>query len=209
MPSDSNDFLPTRWTLLTRLKDWDDQESWRQFFDAYWQLIYHTGLKAGLTHTEAEEVVQEVVISVAKKMPEFKTDPAAGSFKAWLLKITQWRITDQFRKRAREQGRHRRPAEESSRTGTIERIPDPAAGQVEAEWDAEWEKNLLHTALERVKGRVKPELFQMFDLLVTKQWPALKVSRRLRVNLAQVYYAKYKVSALVKRELRKLEKRLL
>ncbi|MBI2949046.1 MAG: sigma-70 family RNA polymerase sigma factor [Verrucomicrobia bacterium] len=209
MPSDSTDFLPTRWTLLTRLKDWDDQESWRQFFDAYWQLIYNTALKAGLTHTEAEEVVQEVVISVAKKMPEFKTGPAAGSFKAWLLKMTQWRITDQFRKRARDRTAQRAPADDDSRTGTIERIPDPVADQLEAEWDVEWEKNLLHAALQRVKACVKPELFQMFDLLVTKQWPALKVSRRLRVSLAQVYYAKYKVSALVKREIRKIEKRLL
>lgn len=209
MPGDSKDLLPTRWTLLTRLKDWDDQDSWREFFDAYWQLIYNTGIKAGLTHTEAEEVVQEVVISVAKKMPEFKTDPAAGSFKAWLLKITQWRITDQFRKRARHQAVPRPPAHDDSRTGTIERIPDPVAGRFEEEWDVEWEKNLFQAALNRAKGQVKPELFQMFDLLVTKQWPALKVSRRLRVNLAQVYYAKYKVSALVKREIQKLQKRLL
>lgn len=209
MIKDTKELLPTRWTLLTRLKDWDDQESWREFFDAYWQLIYNSGIKAGLTHTEAEEVVQEVVVCVAKKMPEFKTDPAAGSFKAWLLKITQWRITDQFRKRARHQAMHRPPAHDDSRTGTIERIPDPAAGKVEEAWDIEWQKNLLQTALNHTKSSVKPQQFQMFDLLVNKQWSALKVSRRLHVNLAQVYYAKYKVSTLVKREIRKLEKRLL
>lgn len=209
MIKDTKELLPTRWTLLTRLKDWDDQESWREFFDAYWQLIYNSGIKAGLTHTEAEEVVQEVVVSVAKKMPEFKTDPAAGSFKAWLLKITQWRITDQFRKRARHQAMHRPPAHDDSRTGTIERIPDPAADKVEEVWDIEWQNNLLQTALNRTKSSVKPQQFQMFDLLVNKQWSALKVSRRLHVNLAQVYYAKYKVSTLVKREIRKLEKRLL
>src|SRR5215213_1869068 len=103
MQPNRNEFLPTRWSLLSRLKDWDDQESWRQFFDAYWQLIYNTGCKAGLSHAEAQEVVQEVIISVAKKMGEFKADPASGSFKAWLLNITRWRITDQFRRRVRDQ----------------------------------------------------------------------------------------------------------
>src|SRR5438270_451514 len=85
--------LPTRWSLLSRLKDWEDQESWRQFFDAYGQLIYHTACKAGLSHTEAQEVVQEVVISVAKKMGEFKTDPSRCSFKSWLFNLTRSRVT--------------------------------------------------------------------------------------------------------------------
>jgi len=177
----------------------------RQFFDTYWQLLYNTGLKAGLTHNEAEEVVQEVVISVAKKMGEFKTNPAAGSFKAWLLTLTQWRIKDQLRKRVREQELRHNPSEDATRTATIERMPDPAVGALQAEWDAEWEKHLVHTALERVKKNSKPEMFQVFDLMVNKQWSALRVSRRLRMNLARVYYAKCKVAALLKREIKRLE----
>ena len=87
--------LQTRWSLIGRLKDMDDQQSWQEFFDAYWKLIYSVALKAGLSDAEAQEVVQETVISVAKKMPEFKADPAAGSFKSWLLTLTRWRIVDQ------------------------------------------------------------------------------------------------------------------
>ena len=33
-------WLPTRQTLLSRLKNWDDQSSWREFFNLYWRLIY-------------------------------------------------------------------------------------------------------------------------------------------------------------------------
>src|SRR5437868_385851 len=65
------DSIPTRQSLLARLKDVGDQESWREFFDTYWRLIHATALKAGLTQAEAEEVVQEVMIAAAKKMPEF------------------------------------------------------------------------------------------------------------------------------------------
>jgi RNA polymerase sigma-70 factor (ECF subfamily) len=77
----------------------EDEASWREFFDTYWLLIYSVARKAGLTETEAQEAVQETVISVAKKMPEFNYDPQAGSFKGFLLQTTGWRITDQFRKR--------------------------------------------------------------------------------------------------------------
>src|SRR5437667_12874824 len=99
------DSIPTRQSLLNRLKDWGDQASWQDFFDTYWQLIYNVAIKAGLSDTEAQEVVQETVIAVAKKIPEFKADPARGSFSAWLMRLTRWRIADQFRKRAGQTSR--------------------------------------------------------------------------------------------------------
>src|SRR6185503_15557951 len=92
------DLIPTRRSLITRLKCWDDQESWNTFFETYWKLIYRAARSSGLNDAEAQDVVQETVISVCKQMPHFKYDPETGSFKNWLLKLTYWRITDQFRK---------------------------------------------------------------------------------------------------------------
>ena len=81
MTKHPDEFIPTRGSLLSRLKDWDDQDSWRDFFNTYWKLIYGVALKSGLTETEAQEVVQETVISVAKAIPQFKYDAAVCSFK--------------------------------------------------------------------------------------------------------------------------------
>ena len=205
MEQSANELLPTRWSLLSRLKDWDDQDSWRKFFDGYWQLIYNAGLKAGLTHDEAEDVVQEVVIAVAKKMSEFNTDPAAGSFKAWLLTLTQRRIKDQFRKRARHHDARADSRRDPAQTATIERVPDPAIGELQVEWDGEWRRHLVQTALERVKKQARPEMYQVFDCMVNQQWSALTVARRLQISLARVYYARCKVAALLKREIKRLE----
>ncbi len=97
----ADEMIPTRQSLLSRLKDWNDQEGWKVFFDTYWRLIYHTAVKAGLTDAEAQDAVQETVISVMKSMPTFEYDSQNGSFKSWLLRLTSWRITDQLRKRQR------------------------------------------------------------------------------------------------------------
>ena len=107
---------------------------------------------------------------------------------------------------ARAQAVLHTPSADTARTDTVERVADPHADNLEAAWNAEWEKNLVETALERVKGRVKPELYQIFDLMVKKEWPALKVTRRLQVSLAQVYYARCKVALLVRQEVKKLER---
>ena len=91
--------IPTRQSLLERLKDLGNQEDWRRFFDTYWRLIHATAVKAGLTETEAEEVVQEVMIAAAKKLPEFTYQPGKDSLKGWLLAVTRWKVNDQYRKR--------------------------------------------------------------------------------------------------------------
>src|SRR5207249_1498344 len=101
MTEKSFDSIPTRQSLLDRLKDWGDQTSWQDFFDTYWQLIYNVAIKAGLTDAEAQDVVQETIIAVAKKIPEFKTDPAHGSISAWLMQLTRCRIADQCRNRGK------------------------------------------------------------------------------------------------------------
>src|SRR5260221_9421232 len=127
MPDEPDELLPTRWTLIQRLKNLDDQESWREFFDTYWTLIYGTARRAGLTHTESQDVVQNTVIAVSKNIAAFKADPAVGSFKGWLLKQTSWRIGDQFRARPPEERArlHRAPERDSgaASTPTEERIP--------------------------------------------------------------------------------------
>jgi DNA-directed RNA polymerase specialized sigma24 family protein len=87
----------TRLSLLSRIKDWEDDQSWREFFDRYWRLIHSAALKAGLSSDEAQEVVQETVLTVAKNIGEFRADPKRGHFRAWLLHTVRWRITDQFR----------------------------------------------------------------------------------------------------------------
>jgi RNA polymerase sigma-70 factor (ECF subfamily) len=66
MPEPADTWLPTRRTLLSRLKNWDDQQSWREFFNTYWRFIYAVAIRSGLTDAEAQEVVQETVITVSK-----------------------------------------------------------------------------------------------------------------------------------------------
>src|SRR6516165_3437175 len=91
--------LETRPSLLRRLQSGDDAESWKEFYRTYGGLIRFFAEKAGLTPDEAEEVVQETAVGVARNLPEFTYDPKVCRFKTWLLNLARWRIQDQIRKR--------------------------------------------------------------------------------------------------------------
>jgi RNA polymerase sigma factor (sigma-70 family) len=209
MPITQDDWLPTRTSLLRRLKHWEDQESWRDFFDTYWKLIYGAAVKAGLNDAEAQDVVQDTVIAVAKKMEDFKYDPALDSFKGWLLYLTRKRIALHYRKRERDRGGPIRDGEAMALAPELERIPDPAGVDLEAIWNEEWEKNLTDAALARVKQQVNPKQFQMFNFYVLKQWPVQEVAKTLGVSVTQVYLAKHRISASVKKEVKRLQNGLI
>ena len=201
----TEDFIPTRYSLLSRLQNWDDQDSWKEFFDTYWRLIYAVALKSGLTDAEAQDVVQETIISVAKNIRKFKHDRKLGSFKGWLRNLTRWRIADQLRKRTRVSPEEVEVAGDDVAAWETARISNSA--EAESVWEDEWRVNLMNVALENVKRRVKEEHYQMFDFYVVKQWPVAKVARTLGVSAGQVYLAKFRVGALIKKEIRRLETR--
>ena len=212
------DSIPTRQSLLARLKDLGDQTSWGEFFDAYWRLIHATALKAGLTDVEAQEVVQEVMIAAAKKMPGFTYEPGKDSLKGWLLSVTRWKVADQFRKREKiavipslshPMGEDaQRPGEgasdDTAGTATVERVPDPTSLALDAIWEGEWRENLLRAALERVKQTVNPAHYEMYHLHIVQGLSPRETARALGVSTAAVYLAKHRVGALLKKETKRL-----
>ena len=217
MADDEPSSIKTRPSLLNRLKQGDDTEGWQDFYRIYGKLVRDFAIKAGLTHTEADEVVQETAIAMARHLPEYRYDPKVCRFKTWLLNQASWRIKDQLKRRNKgapgepSQGGDAlafRSADDTARTSTIHRVPEPAAENFDALFEVEWRKSLFATALERVKKKVALKQFQIFDLLVLKEWPAAEVARSLGVTLANVYVTRHRVSAAIKKETKRLEHEL-
>ena len=150
-------FLPTRPTLLGRLKNVEDQASWDDFFNTYWKLIYGVAIKSGLNKEEAKDVVQETLISVSKAITKFEYNPEVCSFKTWLRTIIRRRIADQFRKRPRECLANDSFRNTETATSPIDKIPDAEDDRPDMIWEGEWQKTVIDVALERLKRRLSAE----------------------------------------------------
>jgi RNA polymerase sigma-70 factor (ECF subfamily) len=201
----------TRKSLIERLNNWEDQKTWNEFYQTYWRLVYSVATKSGLTREEAFDVVQETIIAIARQVQRGQYDPRAGSFKAWLLQMTRWRILDQFRARKRQPSlADQGDAYSEDNTPLIlDKMAAEKEGQLDKIWDKEWRDNIFSAALERVKTRVSPRQYQIFDCYVLKGWGVKKTADTLGINAAQVYLAKHRVGNLVKKEVQGLEGQLL
>lgn len=198
-------YAKTRKSLIERLDNWDDQKTWNEFYQTYWRLIYSVAIKAGLRPEEAFDCVQETILSIAKQSKKKLYDPEQGSFKTWLMNMTRWRINDQFRKRKKDTAMTGGEWDDDRKTAMIDRVEDPNGDVLSRFWDVEWKKNIAEAALTRVKAQVSPKQYQIFDFYVLRQWDAQKVQEKLSVSMAQVYLAKHRVGAVLKKELAKLQ----
>lgn len=199
----------TRASLLLRIRDWQDDDSWQDFFQTYWRVIYSLAVSSGLTETEAEDVVQATVVSVASKIRDFKYDPKVGSFKSWLMTQARWRISDQFRERERQRERFpRRPRAgepiSPTATATVERVPDQNAG-MEKVWERDWQMSVFNAALRSLSNKINPKHYQVFHLYAVRKWPAKKISKTFGIGRPQIYVIHARVKRLLKQETARIE----
>jgi RNA polymerase sigma factor (sigma-70 family) len=198
----SFDSIPTRLSLLNRLKVVENHDSWQEFFETYWSLIYSTAMRSGLNDTEAQDVVQETVICVARSMPKFDYDPKIGSFKAWLRKLTRWRVLDHLRKR----NSHPTPfANFDKDIPALLDIPDESDSAFDTHWDEEWKKAIIESAVAKTKVRVDEKQFQIFDLCALQGWTVEKVAANLNISRARVYVSKHRVGKIFDQELKSID----
>jgi RNA polymerase sigma-70 factor (ECF subfamily) len=201
----TDSLLPTRQSLLSRLRDWQDEAGWREFFDMYWRLIYNVARKSGLADAEAQDVVQNTFIYLARRMRGFHYDPARGSFKSWLRVVTRSRIHVFWRTQKADEKFIREPLPDAA-DDDVEAQPNASADALDEVWQREWEENLVNTALRRVRAKVSSQQLLIFRLSTLGELPLAQVAKKLGVNLAQVYLARHRVGRLLKAEVLRLRK---
>jgi RNA polymerase sigma-70 factor (ECF subfamily) len=200
-PDDS--FLPTRSSLLSRLKHASDAAGWQFFVDNYGRLIFQVCLRSGLTRQEAEDIVQDTTAAVAKQMPRFEYDRSKGSFKGWLARVTRNHIADFLEKKTREANR-RVELPEAKANAIAARDED----SLDEAWESEWRQHLLARALRCVQQQLPARSVQIFQMSTLDGWSTEKIAAALRLSRPQVYLARHRAARLVKKEIARLRKEL-
>jgi RNA polymerase sigma-70 factor (ECF subfamily) len=192
--------LPTtRVTLLAQLRqDPSDQAGWDEFVERYGRHIYRWCRRWKLQDADAEDVTQDILVKLTRKLRAFAYDPSR-SFRGWLKTVAHhaWRDFEDGR-------RHARPA---SGDGQVEELMltlearDDLARKLEEAFDLE----LLEAAKARVRLRVAPHTWEAFRLAALEGLPVAEVAARARLQVAMVYVAKSKVQKMLREEIEKLE----
>lgn len=83
-------------SALIRAKSGDEQ-AFQRITQLYAGLVYHWCRTAGLSPEDAQDVSQQVFLTVHKSLNGFRREKPGDSFRGWLRVITRSRLTDFFR----------------------------------------------------------------------------------------------------------------
>ncbi len=174
-------------SLLERLHDGADPLAWDDFFARYWATIYAFARQRGCSHHTAEEVVQDVMLSVFEHRDVFRYDPSHGRFRDWLGTLARNRIVT-CRRRASERVR-------AAGGDAGADLPEPAATEAgpDAAWEAVFEQFLLMAMLDVVRREMKPAVYLAFELLALRDLPCAIVARATGLSRHAVYRSRKRV----------------
>lgn len=169
-------------TLINRVKDLDDDDGWREFYERYRGLVLNIGRQRGLTTAEAEEVGQEVFSRVARNIGLFATGGRPGAFRRWLGQLTMWCAIDaQRRQRLQTSPIESESGEEWNPDGVG--APASLAGDTLADVTDRDFKQLL---LLRLRQIVSPKDFTIYHLISFDGWTPVQVAQHFGIRRGTV-----------------------
>lgn len=193
----SNRYAPeTRVSLILRLRNPDDLKAWGEFVEIYQPVIHYLATRRGLQKADADDVTQEVLARVARKIKDWDPDPGSGSFRAWLATVTRNQTIQSFRQRQRRPG-----------TGVNSRIDQMADedtdGRLQRQFDLEQDRQLFAWAARQVQSRFEPKTWQAFWLTAVDGLDVPVVARQLETSKAQVYVARSRVMSALRQAIQR------
>jgi RNA polymerase sigma-70 factor (ECF subfamily) len=184
--SDTPSGQTTRRSLLVRLRDLQDAESWRAFVDLYAPLIFRYCRRQGLQEADAADVGQEVLAQVARSIRTFEYRPEQGRFRDWLGAVTRSRLS-------RAVGRRGPQARGTAGDDAPDWLSEMGTAAADPEWTSAFNNHVLQAALAQARPHFEEATWRAFELVWLHDRSAAAAADELGVPIAAVYVAKSRV----------------
>jgi RNA polymerase sigma factor (sigma-70 family) len=188
--------LRTRPSLLIRIRDGADAESWRTFVTIYAPIVYRYACRRGLQDADAADLTQEVMGKVARAIRTFEYCPERGRFRDWLLTIARQRVAQFHECRARS------PEQLLSSVEMAQLVQ--GAARPDADWTDDFNAQVLEVALDRARPHFEPMTWRAFERVWLENRSAAETAVDLSQQIEFVYYAKSRVLKRVKEEVQEI-----
>lgn len=193
----------TRQSLILRLPDREDVAAWDEFAEIYQPLVYRLAISKGLQHADAQELVQEVMVSISKAIDRWEPDPADGRkarFRDWLFRIARNLMVNILtRRRYRPLGHGNRDLD-SLLHATVEESEQSRV------FDLEYQRQLFHLAAEKIRGKVQPNTWLAFWKTAVECRETSDVAAELNLTVGAVHIARSRVFGRLRQEVQRLDR---
>ncbi len=194
MDNKPNETYLTRATLLHRITSERDEKTWDEFVHYYKDFIYLICCKMNLSHHDANDVVQQVLVKLWKKFPDFDYDETKR-FRSWLCRIIQNTSIDFFRKVS---------STNKVKDNFKQEVWTSDLPEIESIANQEWNDYLTTKALENIKPHFSEKSIEIFLKMVAGE-KAKDLEKEYNLQPDVVYVYRKRIRDKLKDELRRLQ----
>jgi RNA polymerase sigma-70 factor (ECF subfamily) len=191
--------LATSPSLLQRLQDRGDRLAWQRLVSVYSPWLRGWLSRHDLQPADVEDVLQDVLLVVSEKLPDFVHNGWPGAFRTWLRTILTHRVRHFLRERRNRQAH----VVAEPMPGWLDQLED-GGSDLCRQWDHEHDQHLARRLLASIQPELNPTTWQAFRMLVLEDRRAAEVAEHLGMTANAVYVAKARVLARLREELRGL-----
>lgn len=170
-------------SLLLRIRNPGDTESWQTFQEIYAPIIRAYCRRRAVQATDTDDIVQEVLSVVAKSIQTFEYSPEKGRFRAWLGTVTANELKSFISSRANRQS-------PTLSDGSFSQLPN---ADPDSDWIAIFSEHIFQVACDRVRQDFEPAKWECFETTWVDRISAPEVAERLGIPVHSVYVNKSRV----------------
>lgn len=166
----------TSLTLLRRLTNLSDADSWRRFHDIYGPVIARVASRYGLRDDAIADVQQDVMLQMTHTLQRFQRDTSRGTFRSYLRRVIVNKIRDQWRRRSTSMDHLEQP----------ELVPD-SREDAEQVFHDELNRQMVNLAMCRVRDRARDQTWTCFQEHFLHKRQAADVAQELGISENAVF----------------------
>jgi len=183
--------LDTSQSLLARAKSDRAGPAWHRLVELYTPLIRAWLKRYEVGGADADDIVQEVLVTAIQELPGFEHRGQKGAFRAWLRRIAVNRLHRHWRGRPRQSPAHL--------DQLFEQLTDPNS-ELSRQWDEEHDQHVASRLLQLVAGDFQPETWRVFSRVVLNSERPESVASDLNLSINAVWSAKSRVLRRLRQE---------
>jgi RNA polymerase sigma factor (sigma-70 family) len=182
-------------SLLSRARDETESDSWRRLASIYTPLLQQWMCRYELQASDADDLVQEVLVTVARELPDFEHSGRTGAFRKWLKTILVHRLQNFWR------SRKYRPTVKggSSLLDQLKELQDDASSASRI-WNSEHDRHVLGRLLQQIRKQFEENTWEAFRRQMLGGESPSDVADSLGMAVHSVYVAKSRVLHALRQE---------
>ncbi|MEO1616412.1 MAG: sigma-70 family RNA polymerase sigma factor [Planctomycetota bacterium] len=200
MTKSDNEFPDTRASLLLQVQAGDDPKAWDEFAAVYRPIVYRLARRRGLQDADAEDLAQQVLVSIANSIEGWQKRDQSVRFRHWLRRVAKNAIVNMLTRGPKEKA--------AGGTSVHEFLHQQGADEntLAQELELEYRREIFFRAAAQIKSEITTDSWKVFELAVIEDIPIEQVAAKLGKSVGAAYAVRSRVMKHLRSYVEEMEK---